>query len=224
MRDGLTNGQGNPLAFACSPALEIVPMLVRPLLVAVACLGYAAESAACTGPGTYVWFNAVPSEALSGEYLVSVGDVVSVRVLSHEEMTTRVRVRADGRIALPIIGEVEARGKRPGALRSEVEARFKEYIVAPNVTLNIDETQPVHIAVLGEVAHPGVFPLDANARLADAIALSGGVTEYASRDRIFVVRTTPERVRIRFTYEAVIRDDGHAAAFRLHPDDVVVVE
>jgi polysaccharide biosynthesis/export protein len=197
---------------------------MRAFLIAAVCLGYAAPLAACTGPGTYVWFSALPAEALSGEYLINVGDIVSIRVLSHEEMTTRVRIRADGRIALPIIGEIEARGKRPSALRSEIETRLKDYIVTPTVTLNIDETQAAHIVVLGEVVHAGVFPLEPNARIADALALSGGVTEYATRDRIFVVRTLPDRMRIRFTYEAVIRDNGHAIAFRLHPDDVVVVE
>lgn len=192
--------------------------------MATAWFGFAGTSAACAGPGKYVWFNALPLEALSTEYLISVGDMLSIRVLNHDEMATRVRVRADGRIALPIIGEVEARGIRPSALRSELEARLKDYIVAPSVTLNIEEMQPAHFVVLGEVGHAGVFPLEPTTRLADALALSGGLTEYASRDRIFVVRMTPMRLRIRFTYEAVLRDDGHAAAFRLHPDDVVVVE
>jgi polysaccharide export outer membrane protein len=199
-------------------------VVVRFVLMIVLCLGYLVAPTACAGPGSYVWYNALPSEALNAEYLISVGDMVSVRVLSHEEMTTRIRVRADGRIALPIIGEVEARGKRPSALRSELEARLKDYIVAPSVTLNIDETQPAHFVVLGEVAHAGVFPLEPTTRLADGLALSGGITEFASHDRIFVVRTTPERIRIRFTYEALTRNDGSAATFRLHPDDVIVVE
>jgi polysaccharide export outer membrane protein len=199
-------------------------MVVRFLFLAITCLGCGVAPAACSGPGSYVWYSALPSEALNAEYLINVGDMVSIRVLSHDEMTTRVRVRADGRLALPIIGEVQARGKRPSALRSELEARLKDYIVAPSVTLNIDEMQPSHFVVLGEVAHAGVFPLEPTTRLADAIALSGGITEFASRDRIFVVRTTPEHLRIRFTYEALTRDDGHAATFRLHPDDVIVVE
>jgi polysaccharide export outer membrane protein len=198
--------------------------MLRPFFVVIACVAYVAVPSGCVGAGSYVWFTALPPEAATGEYLVNVGDMVNIRVLAHDEMTTRVRVRADGRIALPIVGEVEARGKRPSALRSEIEARFKDYIVAPSVTLNIDETGPAHIAVLGEVVHAGVFPLEPNARLADALALSGGVTEYASRDRIFVVRVTPQPLRIRFTYEAVTRDEGQAAAFRLHADDVVVVE
>jgi polysaccharide biosynthesis/export protein len=199
-------------------------MLMRPPLVVLACLGYAAALASCAGPGNYVWYSALPPEGPAPEYLVRVGDVTNIRVLNHDEMSTRIRVRADGRIAFPIIGEIDAGGKRPSALKSEIEARLKDYIVSPAVTLNIDEGLPTHFAVLGEVARAGTYPLEANARIADALALSGGLTEYASRDRIFVVRATPERQRIRFTYDAITRDDERAAAFRLHADDVVVVE
>ncbi len=203
-----------------------MPSVATRFLLALACAGLVAGESACAGPGSYVWYNQQSPEALAAanEYVIDVGDVLSVRVLGHEDMTTRVRVRADGRIALPIIGEVDARGTSPTALRSEIETRLKEYLVRPSVTLNIEETTPVTIPVLGEVAHPGVFPVQANARLAEAIALGGGITEYASRDRIFVVRRSPKPARIRFTYEAVTRGDPSDAAFRLRPGDVVVVE
>lgn len=181
-------------------------------------------ASACAGPGNYVWFSSLPHEDPSEQYVISRGDVLSVRVLGHEDMTTRVRVRADGRIALPIIGELDASGKTPSALRAEIEARLKDYVVMPSVTLNVEETQPATIAVVGEVAHPGVFPLEPNMRLAQAVALGGGLTEFASRDRIFVVRTDPRPVRIRFTYRALIRDEDSAGEFRLHPGDLVEVE
>jgi polysaccharide export outer membrane protein len=199
-------------------------MLVRDLLAAIALVGSIAALSGCAGTGNYVWFSALPAEDSSSEYIINVGDVVNVRVLGHDDMLTKARVRADGRIAVPIIGEVEARGKRPSALRTEIEARLKDFLVMPSVTLNIDETLAVSIAVLGEVIHPGVFPIDPSMSLAQVLALSGGVNDFASRDRIFVVRTSPKAERIRFTYEAVLRNDNHAAAFRLHPGDFVVVE
>jgi polysaccharide export outer membrane protein len=179
---------------------------------------------ACSGTGAYVWYSTLPPEDASNEYIVNGGDVLSVRVLGHDDMTTRVKVRSDGRISLPIIGEVVARGKGPSALRAEIETRLKEYLVMPSVTLNVEETQPVSIALVGEVPHPGVFPLEPNMRLAQALALGGGVTEFATRDRVFVVRTSPRPARIRFTYESVIRDEGNAGGFRLHPGDVIEVE
>jgi polysaccharide export outer membrane protein len=196
-----------------------------PWVRAAACAGAIAMPSACSGPGSYVWYTTLPAEPSTLEYAVNGGDVLSVRVLGHDDMSTpRVKVRADGRIALPIIGEVDARGKTPAALRTEIEGRLKEYVVMPSVTVNVEETQPATISVLGEVTHPGVFPLEPNMRLAQAIALGGGLTDFACRDCVFVVRTVPQPMRIRFTYRSVLRDEASAGAFRLHPGDLIEVE
>jgi polysaccharide export outer membrane protein len=186
----------------------------------------AAAPVGCAGPGEYVWFSEVARDAPPGsEYVIAVGDLVNIRVLNQEPMATRVRVRSDGRIGFPIIGEIEARGKRPGALRAELEARLKDFLVAPTVTVNVEEAQPVTVFLLGEVVRPGAYPVDPmTTTLAGAIALGCGLTEYASRDRIFIVRSSPKRQRIRFTWEAVSRGEGGAGAFPLHTGDLVVVE
>src|SRR5258708_28619995 len=90
---------------------------------ALLCVGIAP---ACAGAGEYVWFAQLPSEATlaSAEYVIAVGDLVSVKVLGHEEMTLKERARSDGRLALLLIGEVEAKGKRPSALRAELQGRL----------------------------------------------------------------------------------------------------
>jgi polysaccharide export outer membrane protein len=190
------------------------------------CLGLAAPSIGCSGSGSYVWYSQLSPEALAAanEYVVTIGDMLNIRVLGHEDMSTHVRVRSDGRVAVPIVGEVAAAGKRPSALRSEIEARLKDYIVMPSVTLNVDETLPPKVMLLGEVGHPGVFAVEPNTSLAEALALGGGITEYASRDRIFLLRSTPQPVRIRFTWDAVTHDIAHAATFPVRAGDVIVVE
>jgi polysaccharide biosynthesis/export protein len=188
-------------------------------------IGLLVPSAACSGPGTYVWYSQLPSEAFAtDEYLVSVGDMLNIRVLGHEDMSTHIRVRSDGRIAVPIVGEISAAGKHPSALRAEIEGRLKDYVVMPSVTLNVDATLPPKIMLLGEVSHPGVFPVEPSSSLAEALALAGGVTEYATRDRIFIVRSNPQPIRIRFTWDAVTHDIGHAATFPVRAGDVIVVE
>jgi polysaccharide export outer membrane protein len=133
-------------------------------------------------------------------------------------------VRPDGRIAVPLIGEIDTQGKPPSAIRAEVEARLKDFIVSPSVMLSVDEVQALQVAVLGEVGHPGNYVVDPGGGLAQVLAACGGLNEYASHDRIFVVRLHPKPERIRFTYEAVSRNEAHAAGFQLHPGDVVVVE
>lgn len=158
------------------------------------------------------------------EYFIEVGDVVSIRVLGHDEMTVKERVRPDGRVALLLIGEVAVAGKRPGSLRAELEGRLKDFIVSPSVVVNVDEARPPTVLLLGEVTRPGGYPLEDDLRLAHALALGGGLTEYASRSSIYVVRNRPTPIRIRFTYEAVSRNVGQAGDFQLHAGDIVEVE
>jgi polysaccharide export outer membrane protein len=198
--------------------------IARCAAVVLGCLGIASSQAACASSGKYVWYTQLPPEMTADQYLISAGDILAVRVLGHEDMSVREKVRPDGRIAIPILGEIEARGKRPGALRSELEARMKDYIVQPSVMLSVDEPQPMNIVLMGEVGRPGVYPLDANAGLAHALAVGGGLTDYASRDSIYVVRQLPSPIRIRFTYSAISRNVGRAASFPLHPGDLIVAE
>ncbi len=204
------------------PRLTFAVPLLRGLVSFAVLFGISA----CSTAGNFVWFTQLPPDMTSGagDYVINAGDLVSIRVLGHDEMSVHERVRFDGRIAIPLLGEVEARGMRPGSLRAELEARLKDFIVSPSVILSVDEVQPMTVVVLGEVTHPGAFPLAPNAPLAQALAQGGGLTEFAQRDRIFVVRQSPKPARIRFTYDAVSHNDARAAAFPLHPGDVVVVE
>jgi polysaccharide export outer membrane protein len=180
----------------------------------------------CAGPGQYVWFRDLPPETreATAEYVIGVGDVLSIRVLGREEMTVHQRVRSDGRVGILLIGDVVAKGKGPSALKAELEGRLKDYIVSPSVVVNVDEVQPITITVLGEVTKPGVYPLAEDLRLMNALALGGGLTDYASQSGIYVVRTEPKSVRIRFTYDGVRRNVGGAGDFSLHRGDLVEVE
>lgn len=196
-----------------------------PSFVAVA--GLLGLCASCASPGQYVWFSSLPSSVTNGrsDYLINVGDTVDVRSLPpHDEVSVKEKVRADGRIAIPLIGEVEARGKRPSALRAEIEGRLKDFILSPSITVNVMDFQPMTILLLGEVQHQGVFQVEPNVPLVQVLALAGGLTDYASRDSIYVVRQQPVPQRVRFTYQAVMRNEGRAGEFPLHPGDMVEVE
>jgi polysaccharide export outer membrane protein len=158
------------------------------------------------------------------EYLINTGDVISVRVFEQEQMSSRVKVRADGKVSLPILGETPVRGKRPSDVARELETKLKEYVLSPKVTVNVDEYQPITVAVLGEVIHPGSYPLEATSGVMQALASAGGMTEYADHDRIFVLRKTPALRRIRFTFDSLSRNEPRSATFALQTGDVVVVE
>ncbi len=194
-------------------------------LAALAAMSFAL--AGCSGAGNYVWVNDLPPQPAAGsaEYVIASGDVLAVRVLGHDDLSNfKVRVREDGRIAMPILGEVNARGTRPSALRSEIEARLKDYVKEPSVSINVDESHATQVSVLGEVSRPGTYPIESGAGVAQALAGAGGVTEFADRDRIFVLRSGPHPLRVRFTYDALTHGDAPATAFVLRAGDIVVVE
>jgi polysaccharide export outer membrane protein len=181
----------------------------------------------CAGAGNYVWVHDLPpttGDPGSGAYLIGPGDLLNVRVYGQEDMSGRARVRRDGRIAVPFVGEVQTQGKTPAAVAKEIEERLKTYVNAPRVTVAVEEFQPVTVAVLGEVTHPGTVTIDASGGVMQALANAGGLTEFADRDRIFVLRRMPLSRRIRFTYDALVRNDPKAATFSLMAGDVVVVE
>jgi polysaccharide export outer membrane protein len=181
----------------------------------------AVTSACTTTP--YVWVNDLPKETSAKDYAIASGDVLSVRVFNQDNMSTRARVRRDGDIAVPFLGDVLVRGQSPAALSKELETRFKAYVVSPVVTITVEETQPTTVSVLGEVSRPGNYTVEASSGVLQALAAAGGLTEYASRGAIYVVRRDPAQ-HIRFAFSGLNDANSHAATFRLQTGDVVVVE
>ena len=208
--------------------LRMICQLSRAFACVLCVLGLALLGA-CSGTGPYVWVNDLPRDYTvrpsAGEYLIGDGDTVNIRVFNQESLSTKAKVRSDGRLAVPVIGDVDARGKRPTALKGELEARLKDYVNAPSVTVSVEDFQPIVVSVLGEVTKVGTYPVDPRTSLAQVLAYAGGLTDYASRDHIYVVRAaSPQRVRVRFTYEDISRGAAPSAGFVLHDGDLVVVE
>jgi polysaccharide export outer membrane protein len=165
-----------------------------------------------------------PTDPAPVEYVIAAGDSLSIQVWDQPQMSGRVRVRSDGRVSLPFLNDVAAEGRTPAKLAAELEASFKSVVLNPRVTVSVEESKPLTISVIGEVARPGPQQFERGLGVAEAIAAAGGLTNFAKKDRIFVMRTRPMSVRIHFTYDALIRGGGAASAFRLQPRDVIIVE
>lgn len=204
----------------------LTPRVPGPLLVMALSLLLTRCSAGIT---SFTWVDEIPrteiGDSAAGDYTIAEGDLLNVRVYNQDALSIRGRVRPDGRIGVPLAGEVEALGRRPADLARELEARLKPFIVAPAVVVAVEEIQPVRIAVLGEVAHPGVFVLEPGASVLQALATAGGTTEFADRERIFVIRKRLAKapLTIRFSYARLV-GNARAAAFTLATGDVVAVE
>ena len=185
---------------------------------------------ACYQPGRFVWVDDYREPQVQQQddgYLIRKGDILSVNVWNQRDISSRLRVREDGRISLPLINDVEAAGQTPAALARQVEQQLKNMVANPVVTVMVDEAQPIKISVLGEVRNPGKKLLESGSGPLQALSEAGGFSDYAREDGIYVLRKEPgyaTPVRIRFSYLALTRNEGSAPTFRLRTDDIVVVE
>lgn len=180
---------------------------------------------ACATPGPFVWVDSLPPQprVQTQVYTIEDGDLLDIHVLNEERMSGKVRVRPDGRVTLPLLGDLFVRGKTPLNLSRELEAALQRYIKEPVVTLGLEETHSLRVTVLGEVAHPGVFVLPTNAGVMQALASAGGLTDFAERDSIFVLQSG-RNVRVRFKYDALLENQSKSTGFVLLDGDVVAVE
>jgi polysaccharide export outer membrane protein len=198
--------------------------------LALGCLALMlATGTGCKTAGEYVWADGLPPTPKDAprEYVIQTGDTISIRVWNQDSLATRARVRPDGMVSLPFVNDVEAAGSAPTALAARIQARLKDFIVNPVVTVSLEESRALVVAVIGEVIRPGNYPLEPGSGVLQALATAGGTTPFADRDRIMVIRQRPDGAgvqRIRFTYAMLTQVEGRAATFRLQGGDVVVVE
>jgi len=131
----------------------------------------------------------VPRAYGDSEFRLGPDDVIEVTVYQDKTLDRTVPVRPDGKISLPLIGEMPASGKTATDLQKEISLRLKQFVADPTVTVVVKEVNSPKVSVLGEVKNPGMYKIKDRATLLDAIALAGGLTEYAKKNKIVVIRT-----------------------------------
>lgn len=157
-------------------------------------------------------------------YQMGPEDVIDVFVWKEPELTATVMVRPDGKVSLPLAGELAANGKTAVQLQQEIVERLKRYINDPVVNVIIKEINSLKISVLGEVHKPDVYRIKTRVTVLDAIAMAGGFTDLAKPNRILILQNTPtgqHRVVVNIN-ELVANSKG--ARFYLEPFDTVYVE
>jgi len=160
------------------------------------------------------------------DYLLGPEDVLEITVWRNVDLSKTVTVRPDGKISLPLIGDVSAVGKTTVQLADEISGKLKEYKENPQVTILVKEVNSYAIYVLGEVAHPGKFPLKSKTTLLQAITVSGGFTATAARNKIVVFRFAKDgtgQIKIKASYADIVLREGSNQNIELKPGDQIVV-
>lgn len=164
--------------------------------------------------------NAAP---VTAEYRLVPGDKVRIEVYKDAQLSQSVQIRPDGKITLPLIGDVTAVDQTPTELRQAITTSLKEYMTNPSVTVIVVETVVPTAYVMGEVRAPGSVPLQREMTVLQALALSGGLTEFAKSGDIRVLRKTSTGIEtIPFRYKDALKGDAKALVY-LRPGDTVVV-
>lgn len=162
--------------------------------------------------------------AVPADYVIGPEDVLGVLFWREQEMSGDVAVRPDGMITLPLVGDIQAAGLRPEALRDTIQAAAGKYLTDPNVTVVVRQLNSRKVFITGQVATPGAHPLTGPRTVMQLIALAGGLTEYADGEHITIMREEGGKTRsFKFNYKDVAKGKKLEQNIQLKPGDTVVV-
>jgi polysaccharide export outer membrane protein len=169
------------------------------------------------------------AKPVSKEFLLGPEDVLEVTVWRNQDLSRTVVVRPDGKISLPLIGDVQASGLNSSQVAAKIAQRLTEFKENPNVSVSLKEVNSYFIYVLGEVLKPGKYPLKSYATVLQGVSMAGGFTPFASKNRMQVIRThanedrKENQIRIPVPYNELVSGKGEIENFILKSGDTIVV-
>jgi polysaccharide biosynthesis/export protein len=166
------------------------------------------------------------SGSTAADYRIATGDKLRIEVYKDAQLSQSLQVRPDGKITLPLVGDVTASGRTSMELRDAISTSLKDYITNPVVTVIVTETMPQVVYVTGEVNKPGSFAL-ANGQMSvlQALAMAGGFTDFANRKDITILRRGPSGMqKLKFNYKEALDEDSKREPLPLLAGDTVVVK
>ncbi len=176
----------------------------------------------CTTSLPYVWVKDLPDQDQTQR--IEPGDTIQVEVKNHPETSGTFVVRPNGTYLQPLVGEIPVANRTPDEVASQLPGLLTNIVQQPLVVVAIIKKHTIDVSVLGEVRGPGVKSVSAGDGLLSILARSGGLTEFASGDSIYIVRTKPKLMRVRFDYDELVGGHKKSVEFILVDGDTVVVK
>jgi len=162
--------------------------------------------------------------ASSDQYVIGPEDVLYISVWREETLTRTTLVRADGKISMPLIDDVQAAGLTPLQLKEVLTEKLKKFLDSPNVSVVVTEANSFKVYVTGEVKTPGVFRLKSETTLLQIITMAGGFTDWANQKKIMIIRKEGgKEKRITANYKKIIEGDDPKSNIVLKSGDTIVV-
>jgi polysaccharide biosynthesis/export protein len=158
-------------------------------------------------------------------FIIGDDDVLAISVWNETELSRTVPVRSDGKISLPLVGELIAAGRTPLELEQDITTKLRSYITNPQVTVIVQQINSQKYNILGQVVKPGAYLLTATTTIVDAIAAAGGFKDFAKKKNIYVLRQSAGggETRIGFNYQDFIKGKNTSQNITLRPHDTIIV-
>ena len=153
-------------------------------------------------------------------YVIGAEDILSIKVWREPDFSAPYGVRPDGKITIPLVGDLQAAGLTPQRLSEQLEQALSEYINKPDVTVTVQQVNSKKFFLTGEVYRPGEYPLVTPTRIFDALSNAGGFRDFANKKKIILIRGNE---RYRFNYQDVLKGKNLGQNIFLENGDTVVV-
>jgi polysaccharide biosynthesis/export protein len=165
------------------------------------------------------------SKAHDSSFVIGNDDVLAINVWKEPDVSRSVPVRSDGKISLPLVGEVQASGRTPLQLEQEIAQQLKSYVAEPEVTVIVQQINSQKFNILGMVNRPGSYAITNSATVLDAIALAGGFRDFAKQKSIYILRQNSDgtQARLPFNYKEVVKGQSAAQNIKLQPRDTIII-
>lgn len=158
-------------------------------------------------------------------YVIGNDDRLSINVWKEPELSKEIPVRSDGKISLPLVGELQASGRTPLQLEKTIGEKLKAYMTEPEVTVIVLQVNSKKYNIMGEVSRPGAYPLTLTTTIMDAIAAAGGFREFAKKTGVYILRQNPDgtQARIDFNYKEFIKGKHLDKNVTIQSGDTIIV-
>jgi polysaccharide export outer membrane protein len=183
----------------------------------------AGQTATAPKPSASASASRLKSNEVAADYRMVPGDKLRIEVYKDAQLSQSLQIRPDGKITLPLVGDVPAAGATPLELAATLTERFRDYLTTPVVTVIVAEAMPAMVYVMGEVNTPGAQPLREPITVLQALAVAGGFRDFAKPDKIRILRKGPGGAlqTIKFNYKAAVEATDHP--FFLQAGDTIIV-
>ncbi|MHB8481137.1 MAG: polysaccharide biosynthesis/export family protein [Nitrospiria bacterium] len=182
------------------------------------------QAAPAPSPGSPPMAHGAAEAGVPRDYVLGPEDIIDVSVWKNESLSRTVSIRPDGKISLPLVGDIQAAGLTTSLVRDSIKEKLKDYIGTPEVSIIVKEINSMVVFVTGEVSHPGKLMLRSDTSVLQAVILAGGFTQFASPNKIVLLRRVGGiETRKQIRYKDIVSGKRPEEDILLQRGDTIIV-